>query len=119
MSNENGKEVEEQSASDLTKQIEIEHIILTIDNIVALNVSENCLIGQLFERAEKIVDQGKFKKWIKDNFELSYQEVKFLMNFYRNTASRMREDEKECECSGDTSPVHRNPNGKPKLSLVT
>jgi len=119
MINENGKEVEEQSASDLAKQIKMAYITVSIENIKAVHLSLVHLMGQLFDRAEKIVDQGTFKKWIKDNFQIRYKEVKILMNLYRDTTSRMQEAKKECECSGDISPLHHTPDGKPKLSLVT
>ena len=35
-------------------------------------------IGKLLTKAKKITDHGKFKEWIKENFEFSYQTAKQL-----------------------------------------
>jgi hypothetical protein len=41
-------------------------------------------IGKLLFEAKKLVGHGKFKKWIEDHFEFSYQTANNFMNVYDN-----------------------------------
>ncbi|MGO9138739.1 MAG: DUF3102 domain-containing protein [Syntrophales bacterium] len=82
------KKFKEKKTSDLTKQSELLQIINEIRRIIINIKTEKYKIGELLVRGKKIVGHGKFKDWVKDNFEFSYATAKNFMNVYKHCSGR-------------------------------
>lgn len=82
------KKLKEEKASDSKKQNELPQIVDEIRKITINVKGEMYRIGELLVRGKRIVGHGKFKEWVKDNFEFSYQTAKNFMNVYEHCLGR-------------------------------
>jgi len=83
------KEYKEKSRKAVqTDEDQLPQITYEIRNITTNMKTEIYRIGELLVQAKKILEHGEFKKWIKANFEFSYQKAHNFMNVYRHCLGR-------------------------------
>jgi len=67
---------------------ELSKIAMEIRSITGNVKTETYRLGELLVKAKEVVGHGKFKKWVKGNFEFSYQTAQNFMNVYRHCLGR-------------------------------